>query len=112
MNHEIFNGPNMAVVGISMVFVALAILVAVVSAIAHQLSRRSNAVPGERAAVATDTGATPHARSDDTETLRRVAVATYAYHLQHRVTVRRHVAPTPWRYAGRQRVMNRLHAGS
>jgi oxaloacetate decarboxylase beta subunit len=38
---EIFSGPNMAVVGISMVFIALAMLVAVVSTIAHYLSTRS-----------------------------------------------------------------------
>jgi sodium pump decarboxylase gamma subunit len=105
MDSAIFSGPNMAVVGIAMVFVALAILVAVVSVVASQVARLET--KKHRADGASKVA--PTVRSDDEEAaLAQVAVAAYGYHLRRRVAVRRSVAPSPWLRAGRQQQVNRI----
>ncbi len=124
MEQTIFTGPNMAVVGISTVFVALTIIVTVVSIVARVLARNEGASVSPEAASAfaaaaeastaqqshVSRGSNDSADSDGNELLRRVAMAAYAYHLGRRVSVRANVAPSPWLRAGRQAQVNRTQS--
>lgn len=95
----------MAVVGIGTVFVALAIIVTIVSLTARMLT------PADAPAIAV--GGDVRAVSDQSdpqgnEQLQRVALAAYGFHLTRRVSVRGHVASTPWLRAGRQAQVDRV----
>ncbi len=118
MEHAIFSGPNMAVVGITTVFVALTIIVTVVSIVARVLAKNEGASVSPEAASAfaaaadASTAQQSHGSNDSAgnELLRRVAMAAYAYHLGTRVSVRANVAPSPWLRAGRQAQVNRIQS--
>jgi len=108
MAHEILNGPTMAVVGIGTVFVALAILVAIVSMIARLLTptETARAVP---VTVDLELDAAADAVGESRRR-RQVALAAYAFHLARRVSVRSQVASSPWLRAGRQAQVNRIRS--
>lgn len=96
----------MAVVGIGTVFVALAIIVAIISLIARMLgAAEAPAMPPVELVVGVDTQA---ARGDDSDRRRRIAIAAYGFHLARRVAVRSNVPASPWLRAGRQAQVNRI----
>ena len=105
MDQAILSGPTMAVVGIGTVFVALAIIVAIVS-----LTARILASPDTTAIAVSDAvgAASDQVESQDGERLQKVALAAYGFHLARRVSVRGHVASTPWLRAGRQAQVDRI----
>jgi Na+-transporting methylmalonyl-CoA/oxaloacetate decarboxylase gamma subunit len=105
MDQAILSGPTMAVVGIGTVFVALAIIVAIVSLTARILtSADSTAIAVGDAVSATG----DQVESRDNDRLQQVALAAYGFHLARRVSVRGHVASTPWLRAGRQAQVDRI----
>jgi hypothetical protein len=108
MDGTILNGPTMAVVGITTVFIALTIIVTIVTIIARMLAPKDNAsmlAPG----LAVNIDLTDDAADDD-DLLQKIALATYGFHLSRRVAVRTHVAPTAWLRAGRQVQVNRIRS--
>lgn len=107
MEGTILNGPTMAVVGISTVFVALAIIVAIVSLIARILTPSGSAAIAQAAAVETPAAAEQD-NADNKDRLQQVALAAYGFHLARRVSVRGHVASSPWLRAGRQAQVDRI----
>ena len=106
MEHAILSGPTMAVVGIGTVFVALAIIVTIVSLIARILGT-DESLPLPPAAPAVDIEAAAMQASGK-DRLQQAALAAYAFHLSRRVTVRAHVPPSPWLRAGRQAQVDRI----
>jgi Na+-transporting methylmalonyl-CoA/oxaloacetate decarboxylase gamma subunit len=112
MEDAIFSGPTMAVVGITTVFIALAIIVGAVSAVARIVASNDGVTVTAEAASAFAAAADASAsnESGDEDVLRRVATAAYAYHLRRCVTVRASVASTPWLRAGRQAQVDRIQS--
>ena len=109
MDQAILSGPTIAVIGIGTVFVALSILVAVISVTARFLARRdAPAAPHAAPAGATVATRTTEDSTPDRDRLLSVALAAYAFHLDKRVIVRAHVASSPWLRAGRQAQVDRI----
>ncbi len=94
------SGANVTAVGIITVFLALILLIAVVSLV-HVVVERLSPTP---AADTTDAvQSTAGATTDERSTLAAVAIAAYALHQARRVTV---AAPAPssyWQREGRSR---------
>jgi Na+-transporting methylmalonyl-CoA/oxaloacetate decarboxylase gamma subunit len=103
------SGPIMTVIGLSTVFFALALLMAVVAGMAHFLDRDRRRL---LAPVATAGGAhvsvadENHVRRD--EELRLVAIAAYALYRSRAVTVPRPQPTSAWLRAGRSAQVSRL----
>ncbi len=101
------SGPIVSVIGIGTVFVALSLLVAVLSLLAKILNKQEaaesdgRAEPGQAA-----TEAAPAAATDQDELL-RVALAAYGLHQRYRHSVRGPAAPSAWALAGRARQVMR-----
>ncbi len=96
----------MVVVGVTTVFIALALLIAAVSLLSLLLTKSSSAQATSALAPATQAPAAPTQESAE-HTYRLVALAAYAYHLRASVSIAQPRSPSPWLRAGRQQQVQR-----
>jgi Na+-transporting methylmalonyl-CoA/oxaloacetate decarboxylase gamma subunit len=95
----------MAVVGITMVYFALTMLVAVLVVLSRMVDRgkepRAKPTPPAAAPASPPETADSTVADGDARRLELVALAAYGVHLRRRVSVRKTVEPSPWSRAGR-----------
>ena len=111
MDPSASSGLNMTVVGVTTVFLALTLLLAVVTIMAKLVGgETATASPGAKAASASGAAPIPAGGSPAVERdeLSRVALAAYALHQARRVSVRGPAPASPWLRAGRQNQVDRM----
>jgi len=105
MDPALTSGVNVTVVGVTVVFTALTLLMLLVSLMGSALSEREApraTDPRSDTDRAPNDTATPTA-ADDEVVLRDVAIAAYALHQARRVSVRGPEPASSWLSAGRQK---------
>lgn len=106
METSVLSASNMVAVGVTTVFIALALLIAAVSLLSLLL-RRSLETAASTAAVATPRTPAEVTKAQPEDDYRLVALAAYAYHLRASVSITQPRSPSPWLRAGRQQQVQR-----
>jgi sodium pump decarboxylase gamma subunit len=103
------SGLNMTVVGLITVFLALSLLIVVVTIMARLVGGSAATAPARATAAGTSsTAAAGESAAFERDELARVAVAAYALHQARRVSVRGPAPASPWLRAGRQTQVDRM----
>ena len=106
MDPSAYSGLNMAVIGVTTVFLALSLLILVVTITARLVGGSTAAAPaGASSAAPAGEGESAAFERDE---LARVAVAAYALHEARRVSVRGPAPTSAWLRAGRQTQVDRM----
>jgi len=103
MDNGMASGVNVTVVGVTTVFLALTLLVTVLSVLSRILNGKDTVRYSPTPTEPADGG-----RSNDDRLLELVAAAAYGLHATHRVTVAAPAPPSPWLKAGRARQVQRF----
>lgn len=102
MDPAITSGLNMTVVGLTTVFAALGLLLAVVTVTSRILDRIDSSPAEPVSTSGHDPADRKRRERADYEARARVAAAAYAFHCAHRVHIQWPASASPWLRAGRQ----------